>query len=62
MIKNETSILVVFAHPDDEFAIAGLLSRAHNRGMKTHLVCATRGEAGKINGIDACIMGRSVVK
>ncbi|WP_432664965.1 PIG-L family deacetylase [Wukongibacter baidiensis] len=49
MIKNETSILVVLAHPDDEFATAGLLIRAHNRGLKTHLVCATRGEAGRIN-------------
>lgn len=49
MIKVENSILVVLAHPDDEFATAGLLLRAHYRGMKTHLICATRGEAGRIN-------------
>lgn len=41
-------IVAVFAHPDDEMVVSGLLSRANDRGMETHLVCATRGEAGRI--------------
>lgn len=48
MSERIKTILGVFAHPDDEFTIAGLLTRAHKRGICTHLICATRGEAGKI--------------
>ncbi len=44
-----TSIVGVFAHPDDEFIIAGFLVRAISKGTKVHLICATRGEAGKIH-------------
>ena len=47
-INKLTSIVGVFAHPDDEFSIAGLLVRAISKGVKVHLTCATRGEAGRI--------------
>lgn len=40
--------MAVIAHPDDEFACAGLLQRYKSLGYKTHLVCATKGEAGSI--------------
>lgn len=50
---NETpaglDILWVFAHPDDEsFGYAGSMLLAHEAGLRTGLVCATRGEAGEI--------------
>lgn len=41
------SVLAVFAHPDDEQSVAGLLIRAHERdGAVTRMITATRGEAG----------------
>ena len=41
------SVLAVFAHPDDEQSIAGLLIRAQTRdGAVTRMITATRGEAG----------------
>jgi N-acetyl-1-D-myo-inositol-2-amino-2-deoxy-alpha-D-glucopyranoside deacetylase len=43
------SILACFAHPDDEsFSVGGTLAYYAARGIPTTLVCATRGEAGKI--------------
>lgn len=47
MLDNLTC---VFAHPDDEFMAAGLLTRAKSLGYKTHLICGTKGEAGRIKG------------
>jgi len=44
------NLVCVFAHPDDEFTAAGLLLRAKKLGYRTHLICGTRGEAGKIKG------------
>lgn len=42
-------ILWVLAHPDDEsFGNAGTMLLAHDAGMTTGLVCATRGEVGEI--------------
>jgi len=49
MIKT---IVGVFAHPDDEVIASGLLYRAINCGIKVHLICATRGGAGKITNIE----------
>ena len=41
--------MAVFAHPDDEaFSSGGVLAHYANRGVRVTLVCATRGEAGKI--------------
>jgi LmbE family N-acetylglucosaminyl deacetylase len=43
-------ILWILAHPDDEsFGGAGGLVWAHDVGLTTGLVCATRGEAGEIS-------------
>jgi len=43
------SILACFAHPDDEsFAVGGTLAHYAAQGAEVTLVCATRGEAGKI--------------
>jgi LmbE family N-acetylglucosaminyl deacetylase len=42
--------LAVFAHPDDEsFGVGGILRAYSDRGIKTALICATRGEEGEIN-------------
>jgi len=40
-------VLGVFAHPDDEQLVTGLLLRADEAGVFTALVAATRGEAGR---------------
>lgn len=46
----ERSMLVVFAHPDDEaFATGGTLAKYASAGVRTTLVCATRGEVGEIS-------------
>ena len=42
-------LMAVFAHPDDEGAIAGSLARYAQEGVQVTLVCATRGEAGEIS-------------
>lgn len=42
-------LLAIFAHPDDEGAIAGTLARYARQGAHIALVCATRGEAGEIS-------------
>ena len=44
-------LLAMFAHPDDEtFAIGGTLARYADAGAEVHVWCATRGEAGRLNG------------
>jgi LmbE family N-acetylglucosaminyl deacetylase len=41
------SILLVFAHPDDEsFGMAGTVKKYTQRGVPVDLICATRGEKG----------------
>jgi N-acetylglucosamine malate deacetylase 2 len=45
-------LLAVFAHPDDEsFGMAGTLAKYAAAGVVTALICATRGEAGRSNGL-----------
>ncbi len=42
-------MLVVLAHPDDEtFGLGGTLALYAKQGVKVHLICATRGEAGTV--------------
>jgi N-acetyl-1-D-myo-inositol-2-amino-2-deoxy-alpha-D-glucopyranoside deacetylase len=44
---NESSLLAVFAHPDDEsLACGGLLSWCAERGVRVSLLCLTHGEQG----------------
>lgn len=45
--KRRASILVAFAHPDDEIFHGGVLAHLAERGARVTLVCATDGEAGK---------------
>lgn len=45
--KRRASILVAFAHPDDEVFHGGVLAHLAERGAHVTLVCATDGEAGK---------------
>jgi LmbE family N-acetylglucosaminyl deacetylase len=46
---SNTSILAVFAHPDDELTNGGTLARYAVDGVRVVLACATRGEAGEIS-------------
>lgn len=47
------AILAVYAHPDDEaFGAGGALARYADAGHGVHLICATRGESGKITDPD----------
>jgi len=46
-MKRRASLLVVFAHPDDEILHSGILAHLADRGARVTLVCATNGEAGK---------------
>lgn len=43
-------LLAVFAHPDDEsFGPGGTLAKYAKSGAEVHILCATKGEAGKLN-------------
>ena len=47
---EEKCILGVFAHPDDEsFSVGGIMYNYSKEGIRTAVVCATRGEAGEIS-------------
>jgi len=53
---NPCVLLAVLAHPDDEsFGIGGTLALYAQRGVKVHLICATRGEAGQVS--EECLQG-----
>jgi LmbE family N-acetylglucosaminyl deacetylase len=44
--------MAIFAHPDDEsLGVGGALARYAAEGVETSLVTATRGEAGRFNGL-----------
>lgn len=47
MIAAPLRLLAILAHPDDEsMGVGGTLAKYASEGVETHLVCATRGEAG----------------
>ena len=47
------TLLAIFAHPDDEaFGTGGALTRYAAEGKTVKLICATRGESGKITDPD----------
>jgi LmbE family N-acetylglucosaminyl deacetylase len=45
---SDLALLGVFAHPDDEQLMSGVYAQAAADGIKTGLICATRGELGEI--------------
>lgn len=48
--NNYPTLLAVLAHPDDEtFGMGGTLALYAERGVRTYLVCATRGEVGEMD-------------
>lgn len=48
-MTQKLDILYILAHPDDEsFGHAGTILLAHQMGLRTGYICATRGEAGMI--------------
>ncbi|HZS90648.1 MAG TPA: PIG-L family deacetylase [Chloroflexota bacterium] len=49
MEHEQRCLLGVFAHPDDEATLAGPMRRYHDQGVRTALICATRGEEGEIS-------------
>ncbi len=47
---DQRCLLAVYAHPDDEsFSVGGVMHKYRDEGVRTALVCATRGEAGEIS-------------
>ena len=50
MPAHKHTLLAILAHPDDEsFGMGGTLALYSQRGVHTHLICATRGEAGEVD-------------
>jgi len=48
--QEQRCLLAVFAHPDDEaFGVGGSLRTYADQGVRTALICATRGEEGEIS-------------
>src|SRR5579859_473156 len=45
---SDRSILASYAHPDDEQGVSGTLRMYLEQGVRTGLLCATRGEVGEI--------------
>lgn len=45
-------LFAIFAHPDDEGAIAGTLTHYAAQEIEVILICATKGEAGEISDSD----------
>jgi N-acetylglucosamine malate deacetylase 2 len=51
-MPGELAVCAVFAHPDDEsFGVAGTFALLAAQGVRTGLLCATRGEAGMTGGL-----------
>jgi LmbE family N-acetylglucosaminyl deacetylase len=48
-INRRPSLLVVYAHPDDELFHGGMLAHLADRGVRVTLVSATPGDAGKVH-------------
>jgi LmbE family N-acetylglucosaminyl deacetylase len=42
-------MLAIFAHPDDETAVAGTMAYYARQGVCVSLICTTKGEAGEIS-------------
>ena len=54
-LMTQSSLLAVFAHPDDEsFRCGGMLALLAGRGVKVHVWTATHGEAGSCGDPPLC--------
>ena len=51
------SLLAVFAHPDDEVFCGGTLAHYAELGANVTLVCATKGDAGKVTDPELKVSG-----
>lgn len=49
---SDLAILASYAHPDDEQGVTGMLAWYTEQGVRTGLICATRGELGEIAEAD----------
>ncbi len=47
-MNRPLTILAIFAHPDDEIGVGSTLAYYSDQGVRTVLICATRGEAATI--------------
>lgn len=47
-MADKRSLLGVYAHPDDEQGVTGLMAKYARAGVQVALICCTRGEAGEI--------------
>ena len=45
---TDLALLACYAHPDDEQGVSGMLRMCVEAGIRTALLCATRGEVGEI--------------
>ncbi|MBN2472497.1 MAG: PIG-L family deacetylase [Anaerolineae bacterium] len=55
------NLVGVFAHPDDEtIMLGGTLAMLAQRGVRTHIVCATRGEGGDM-GVPPLVAERALL-
>jgi LmbE family N-acetylglucosaminyl deacetylase len=53
--QTENVLLAIFAHPDDEsYRMGGLLTLLAQRGVRVHVVTATRGESGSTGQPGIC--------
>jgi LmbE family N-acetylglucosaminyl deacetylase len=48
IVVPDLAILASYAHPDDEQGVTGTLAWYAEQGVRTGLICATRGELGEI--------------
>ena len=52
IVVADLAILASYAHPDDEQGVTGTLAWYTEQGVRTGLICATRGELGEIAEAD----------
>jgi LmbE family N-acetylglucosaminyl deacetylase len=61
--RTPPSLMLVFAHPDDEsFATGGVAALASDRGIPVRLVTATAGDAGRDGGLASTADGLAAVR
>ncbi len=49
-MPEKRTLVAIFAHPDDEsYSASGTLAHYASLGVDVYIICATRGEAGKIS-------------